>query len=47
MVNKPIHISTFLIVHLYMKKAWLEELFTNVTLENISFSGSRCCKIFI
>ena len=37
MVNKPTHISRSLIDHVYIKKALMEEFFTNVTVENIYF----------
>ena len=36
-VNKPTHISEFLIDHNYIKKALMEEFFTNVIVENIFF----------
>ena len=35
MVNKPTHISGSLTDHVYIKKALMEEFFTNVTVENI------------
>ena len=34
MVNKPIHISEYLIDHNYIKKSLSEEFFTNATVEN-------------
>ena len=37
MVDKPTHISGSLINHVYMKKAFMEEFLTNVTVENIYF----------
>ena len=36
-VNKPTHISEFLIDHDYIMKALMEEFFTNVTVGNIFF----------
>ena len=38
MVNKPTHIYGSLIHHVCIKKALMEEFFTNVTVENIYFS---------
>ena len=35
MVKKPTHISGSLIEQLYIKKAFLGNIFTNVTVENI------------
>ena len=47
MVNKPTHISGSLIDHVYIKKALMEELFTNVTVENIYFSDHYAARIVI
>ena len=47
MVNKPIHISGYLIDHIYINKALTEELFTNVTVENIYFSDYDAVRIAI
>ena len=41
MVNKPTHIYGSLIDHVCIKKALMEEFFTNVTVENIYFSDVR------
>ena len=45
MVNKPTHTSGSLIDHVHIKKALMEELFTNVTVENIHFSDHDAVKI--
>ena len=37
MLNKSIHISGSLIDDVYIKKAWMEEFFNNVIVENIYF----------
>ena len=37
MLNKSIHISRSLIDNVYIKKAWMEEFFNNVIVENIYF----------
>ena len=37
MLNKSIHISRSLIDNAYIKKAWMEEFFNNVIVENIYF----------
>ena len=37
MLNKSIHISRSLIDDVYIKKAWMEEFFNNVIVENIYF----------
>ena len=47
MVNKPTHISGSLIYHVYIKKALMEEFFTNVTAENIYFSDHDAVRITI
>ena len=47
MVNKPTHISRSLIDHVYIKKALMEEFFTNVTVENICFSDHDAVRITI
>ena len=47
MVNKPIHISGSLIDHVYIKTALMEELFTNVTVENVYFSDHGAVRIVI
>ena len=47
MVNKPTHISRSLIDHVYIKKALMEEFFTNVTVENIYFSDHDAVRITI
>ena len=46
-VNKPTHISEFLIDHDYIMKALMEEFFTNVTVENIFFSDHDAVRIAI
>ena len=46
-VNKPTHISGSLIDHVYIKKAFMEEFFTNVTVENIHFSDHDAVRIAI
>ena len=38
MVNKPTHIPESLINHVYIKKALMEEFFTNVKVKKIYFS---------
>ena len=47
MVNKPTHISGSLINHVYIKKAFMAEFFTNVTVENIYFSDHDAVRITI
>ena len=47
MVNKPMHISGFLINHAYIKKSLIEEFFTNPTVENIYFSDHDAVRIII
>ena len=47
MVNKPMHISGSLIDHVYFKKALMEKVFTNVTVENIYFSNHDTVRIAI
>ena len=47
MVNKPTHISGSLIYHVYIKKALMEEFFTNVNVENIYFSDHDAARIVI
>ena len=47
MVNKPTHISGSLIDYVYIKKALMEEFFTNVTAENIYFSDHDALRITI
>ena len=37
MVNKPTHTSALLMIHVYSKKAFMEEFFTNVTVVNVYF----------
>ena len=37
MVNKPTDTSGSLINHVYIKKALMEEIFTNTTVENMYF----------
>ena len=44
MVNKLTHISGSFIDHIYIKKALMEEYFTNVTIEKISFSDHDAVK---
>ena len=45
MVNKPTHISGFLIDHVYVKKPLIEVFSTNVTVENIYFSDHGAIRI--
>ena len=45
MVNKPTRISGSLIAYVYIKKALMEEFFTNVTVENIYFSDYDAVRI--
>ena len=47
MINKPTHISGSLIDHVYIKKALMEEFFTNVSVENIYFSDHDAVRIAI
>ena len=47
MVNKPMHISGSLIDHVYFKKALMEKVLTNVTVENIYFSNHDTVRIVI
>ena len=47
MVNKPTHMSGTLIDHVCIKKAFMEEFFTNVTVENIYFSDNDAVRIAI
>ena len=37
MVNKPTHVSRFLINYVYIKKTLIKKFSTNVTVENINF----------
>ena len=41
MVNKPTHISGYLIDHIFIKKALMEELFTNVTFISSDYDAVR------
>ena len=45
MANKPTHISRSLIDHVYIKKALMEEFFTNITIESIYFSDLDAVRI--
>ena len=47
MVNKPMHISGFLIDHVYIKKSLIEEFVTNATVKNIYFSDHDAVRIVI
>ena len=47
MVNKPTHISGSSIDHAYIKNALMEELFTDVTVENNYFSDHDAVRIAI
>ena len=47
MANKLTHISGSLIDHICIKKALMEEFFTNVTVENIYFSDHDAVRIII
>ena len=47
MVNKPIHISESLIDLWDIKKALMENVFSNVTVENIYFSNHDAVRIVI
>ena len=47
MVNKPTHISGSLIDHVYIKKAFMEEFFTNVVVGNIYFSNHDAVKVAV
>ena len=47
MVNKPTNIYGSLIGHAYIKKAFMEEFFTNITVENIYFSDHDTVRITI
>ena len=47
MINKPTHISGSLIDHVYIKKALMEEFFTNVSVEIIYFSDHDAIRIAI
>ena len=46
-VSKPIHISGSLIDHVYIKRALMEKLFTNVTVKQIYFSYHNAVRIVI
>ena len=46
-VNKTTHISQSLINHVYIKKALMEEFFTNVTVKNNYFSDHDVVRIVI
>ena len=46
-VNKPTHVSGSLIDHAYIKKALMEEFFSNVTVKNIYFSDHDAVRIAI
>ena len=47
MVNKPTHISGYLIDPVYIKRTLMENIFTNVTVENIYFSDHDAARIVI
>ena len=47
MVNKPTHISGSLIGHVYIKKAFMDDFFANVTVEKIYFSDHDAVRIAI
>ena len=47
MVDKPTDISGSLIYYVYIKNALMEEIFTNVTVENIYFSHHDVVRISI
>ena len=47
MVNKPTHISGYLIDHVYIKRGLMKEFITNVTAENIYFSDHNAIRIVI
>ena len=47
MVDKPTDISGFLIHYVYIKNASMEEILTNVTVENIYFSHHDAVRISI
>ena len=47
MVNKPTHISGYLIDDVYIKKSLNEEFFTNATVQNIYFSDNDAVRIII
>lgn len=47
MVDKPTDISGSLIYYVYIKNALMEEIFTNVTVENIYFSHHDAVRISI
>ena len=46
-VNKPTHISETLIGHVFIKKTLMEEFFTSVAVENISFWDHVAIRILI
>ena len=47
MVDKPTDISGFLIHYVYIKNASMEEIFTNIIVENIYFSNNDAVRISI
>lgn len=47
MVDKPTDISGSLIYYVYIKNALMEEIFTNVTVENIYFLDHDAVRIVI
>ena len=47
MVNKPAHMSGFLVDYVYINKALMEKFSTDVTVENIYFSDYGAVRIAI
>ena len=47
MLNKPTHTSGSLIDHVYIKKALMKKVFTNITVEHIYFSNHDAVTIVI
>ena len=47
MENKPTHISGSLMDHVYIKKASMEDFFTNITVENAYLSDHDAAKVVI
>ena len=47
MVNKPTHIFGSLIDNVYIKKALMEDFFTNLTVQTIHFSDHDAIRIAI
>ena len=47
MVDKPTDISGFLIHYVYITNASMEEIFTNIIVENIHFSNNDAVRISI